>query len=213
MQPYYERGGITIYHGDCREILPTLSGVDLVLTDPPWNVGRDYGPETDDMQAPDVFSAWIASWMPRVLRLGTTVLVTPGIRNLAIYLAYQPKWILAWHKPFGVGRTPVGFNNWDPILLWGKWRKRHYGDYILEPLALGDKTLGLHDCPKPLNLMRTLISRNSDDEGLVLDPFMGSGTTLRAAKDLGHRAIGIDIEERYCEIAANRLAQDVLLTA
>jgi site-specific DNA-methyltransferase (adenine-specific) len=67
-----------------------------------------------------------------------------------------------------------------------------------------------HPCPKPLGLMRWLVARVSKPNETVLDPFMGSGTTLLAAKDMGHRAIGIEIEERYCEIAAKRLSQEVL---
>jgi DNA modification methylase len=207
--PYYDQGGITIYHGDCREVLPTIAGSELILTDPPYNLGRTYGSGTNDEQSAAEFGLWVDEWMSDVLRIGGTVLLTPGIANLALYLRYAPKWILAWHKPFGVSHTPIGFNNWEPVLMWGKWWRKHYGDYICAPLVLGDKGLGLHDCPKPLNLMRTLVERNSES-GTVLDPFMGSGTTLRAAKDCGRRAIGIEIEERYCEIAAKRLAQGVL---
>jgi site-specific DNA-methyltransferase (adenine-specific) len=209
VQPYYDQDGITIYHGDCREVLPQLEPIELIATDPPYNLGRQYGTGTDDNRSSADFAAWVREWMPEILRLGSTILLTPGIANLGLYLQYEPKWILAWHKPFGVSRTPIGFNNWEPVLMWGKWWRKHYGDYICAPLVLSDRALGGHSSPKPLSLMHTLIERNSED-GLVLDPFMGSGTTLRAAKDLGRRAIGIEIEERYCELAANRLAQGVL---
>lgn len=75
----------------------------------------------------------------------------------------------------------------------------------------GERDIRYHKAQKPLELIRTLISLFSEAHELVLDPFMGSGTTLRAAKDLGRRATGIEIEEKYCEIAVKRLAQEVLL--
>ncbi len=108
--------------------------------------------------------------------------------------------------------NPWGFTCWQPILVYGK-------DPFLEK-SLGSRpdiiehsetalNLG-HPCPKPENFWRKLMARCSVDQtDSILDPFMGSGTTLRAAKDLGRKAIGIEIEERYCEIAAKRMAQEV----
>lgn len=207
MKPYYEHGGIVIYHGDCREVLPSLGAVDLVLTDPPYNLGRAYTGGFDDAKGEAEWQAWIDSVVPLLLRAANTVLLTPGIANLAHYLKHEPRWVLAWHKPFSMSHSPVGFNNWEPILFWGKWRKKRYSDYICAPLVKRGEVAG-HDCPKPLALFAALVEWNSTSGELVLDPFMGSGTTLRAAKDLGRKAIGIEIEERYCEIAAKRLAQE-----
>ena len=97
-----------------------------------------------------------------------------------------------------------GFNNWEPILLYGF-------DSLTNDVVSARNYRDIEDHPttKPIQLMMRLLLRLP--EGAILDPFMGSGTTLRAAKDLGHRAIGIEIEERYCEIAAKRLSQEVLL--
>jgi site-specific DNA-methyltransferase (adenine-specific) len=108
---------------------------------------------------------------------------------------------------------------WQPILVYGTdpYLKRGMGSRP-DTISVGAGGAGLgevgaseHPCPKPLDVWKRILLRVSPVEGeLVLDPFMGSGTTLRAAKDLGRKAIGIEIEERYCEIAAKRLAQEVL---
>jgi len=122
MKPYYQDDYCTIYHGDCREILPSLPKVDLVLTDPPYG-----------------------------------------------------------------------------------WKTKLYGDSS----NTRSRLTKVHPTQKPVALMAWCISI-AKNPPLILDPFMGSGTTLRAAKDLGRKAIGIEIEEKYCEIAAKRLAQGVL---
>jgi DNA modification methylase len=95
------------------------------------------------------------------------------------------------------------------VLVYGKSKGTVLRDWIDQPISL-QSDVGGHPCPKPLKLMRQLVSSLSTDDGVVVDPFIGSGTTLRAAKDLGRKAIGIEIEERYCEIAAKRLGQEVL---
>ena len=91
-------------------------------------------------------------------------------------------------------------------LLWGVNFK--LSDVFYESIRMQTQ-VGDHPCPKPLRLLKKMIE-NLRTEGNILDPFMGSGTTLRAAKDLGRKAIGIEIEERYCEIAAKRMSQGVM---
>uniref|UniRef100_A0A6M3IH58 Putative methyltransferase n=1 Tax=viral metagenome TaxID=1070528 RepID=A0A6M3IH58_9ZZZZ len=208
IEPYYDHKGITIFHGDCREILPTLEAdsVDLVLTDPPYNVGVEYGKETDDQR--NDYRLWCASWFFYCRRLASTIALTPGIVNLVHwYLLDPPNWLLCWHKPAAMGRSPVGFCNWEPVCLWGSGHNSGV-DVFTAPIVVRRDT-GNHPCPKPISWAKNLIQLLSED-GCILDPFVGSGTTLRAAKDLGRRAIGIEIEERYCEIAAERLRQEVL---
>lgn len=205
MKPYFEEDGITIYCGDCREILPSLSPVDLVLTDPPYNVGIDYGEGTNDKR--DDFKEWMAPILLECLR-SKTVLLTPGQVRLADYSSIYPwKWLLCWWKPAAMGRSPVGFCNWEPVAMWGKGSTSGC-DFVRAPIV-PDQALDGHPCPKPLEWAAGLISLFPDAK-TILDPFMGSGTTLRAAKDLGRKAIGIEINERYCEIAAKRLSQKVL---
>jgi site-specific DNA-methyltransferase (adenine-specific) len=199
MQPYYEHGGITILLGDCREILPTLPKCDLVLTDPPY--GLDFKGESWDAEVP----SW---WLPIARGLAPSVVFTTAPTTLWDYP--RPDWVACWHRQAAQSRTSYGgFNHWTPILVYGKC------SFLVDVLALHamanarKKGFG-HPSPKPDRLMKWLIEGCCPETGSIIDPFMGSGTTLRAAKDLHRKAIGIEIEERYCEIAANRLRQNVL---
>jgi hypothetical protein len=142
------------------------------------------------------------------------VALTPGVAN--IYLYSEPTWILCWFDPGGIGSSRWGFCTWQPILVYGvdpylaAGKGRRPDGFELMQRGDPDRDLG-HPCPKPVGMMRWLVQRVSPERtDVVLDPFMGSGTTLRAAKDLGRRAIGIEIEERYCEIAAKRMGQEAL---
>jgi DNA modification methylase len=205
MKPYYERDGIAIYHGDCREILPTLGPVDIVIADPPYNVGLDYSDGDNRADYPEWTREWF-SLCPRPL------VVTPGTVNLAMWLAMeQPRWICPWVKPNQCSASALnGFNVWEPVLVYGKHRKPVGQDVWITKIMTNQRDTGDHPCPKDLRSWRVLVEAFTLPGDLILDPFVGSGTTLRAAKDLGRRAIGIDIEERYCENAAKRLAQAVL---
>lgn len=197
MKPYYDQDGITIYHGDCREVLPTIQAgsVDLVLTDPPY---------------PKVFC------VPPVMRESASLLTYLGHYQLPrVVLALQRHLRYHWLciQPNASGINPImhGFGvkvNFKPVLWFvkGKHPRRNILDDNLGRLSR-DWSKRLHGWAQPIAPQPIL--KLSDDGGVLLDPFMGSGTTLRAAKDLGRRAIGIEIEERYCEIAANRLSQSV----
>src|SRR5215467_1148188 len=131
--------------------------------------------------------------------------------RLTAWDSTTPTWAIAWAKPGSTRRSDLGgFNEWEPVLIYGR-PQRIYHDLRLLPsvanLANGDT--GDHPCPKPLTLLRWLLAQTSTG-GKVLDPFMGSGTTLRAAKDNGLEAVGIDIDAHFCDIAARRMAQEVL---
>src|SRR5580700_626848 len=209
MKPYYhdEAAGITLYHGDCRDILPTLGSVDLVLTDPPYNLGIEYGAQVNDRNL--CYAEWCNEWFRQCLLVAATVAISPGIANISLwYTLKKPDWMLCWHKPAAMGRAPVGYNNWEPLLLWGKSKGRNGADVVTAPIVT-DSAIDKHPCPKPLQWAKGFIGRLSSDESTILDHFAGSGTTLRAAKDMGRKAIGIDIFEAYAEIAAKRLEQGV----
>jgi len=216
MKPYYEADGITIYHGDCREILPMLPRAALVLTDPPYGIGadknlrankrhgraavasRDYGRGGWDNAPPN------AETMRLVIDAAPCAIVWGGN-----YFGLPPRagW-LVWDKDNGTN----GYA--DCELAWTNLpqairRIRYRWMGMLQEKAGDEKEERLHPTQKPLPVMTWCLSFALDARD-ILDPFMGSGTTLRAAKDTGRRAIGIEIEERYCEIAAKRLAQRVL---
>ena len=206
MKPYYEDDAVQIFHGDCREILPTLPPADLVLTDPPYGVGYKYGNSyQDDAEG---YEPFVLGAFQQMRENAPMILITTGMRNLWLYPPAD--WVLCWAKPGSTRRNGLGgFNEWEPVLVYGK--RRIYNDFKLLPTAPNlSKDTGDHPAPKPIALYRWLVAVGSDNGATILDPFMGSGTTLRAAKDLGRKAIGIEIEERYCEIAAQRMSQMVL---
>jgi len=210
IEPYYSHAGIAIYHGDCRDILPTLEPVDAVVTDPPYGIkyrsGHDgclprdiAGDETTELRD------WlIETWLPRPLACFATWRCVPP---------RKPRGCLVWHKSAG-GMGDLKFP-WAPtfemVWVFGDGWKGHRGDAVLTGRTVVTWNTGparrLHPHEKPVDVMAQIIKKAP---GTILDPFMGSGTTLRAAKDLGRQAIGIELEERYCEIAAKRLAQEVL---
>lgn len=213
MKPYYEADGITIYHGDCRDVLPSLSG-DVVLTDLPYGIGVDYGDTYDDTA--EALAEAVADALPIMRASAPVVALTCGIGNIWRYP--EPTWALCWYMANACSSTGKwGFNQWQPVLVYGTdpYLRRGMGrrpDVIITAAANSgiDKRRG-HPCPKPTEAWRKILTRVSPSESdLILDPFMGSGTTLDAAKYTGRRAIGIDVNEAYCEIAANRLAQGVL---
>lgn len=227
MKPYYEQDGITIYHGDCRDVLPLIGGTFDIVTDPPYGVGIDYGPSYDD--SPKVYWEWFVPVVQTMKENARTLAFTHRVRAMQHLTDWD--WIGVWSKPgaFGsrVGNSSV-LPHWEPVFLYGihgAGTKSTYRSDVLEfnpqkVSGLSSSFIGRekwekggqssHPTPKPLALFSELIRWVSQDDATIVDCFMGSGTTLRAAKDLGRKSIGIEIEERYCEIAANRLAQGVL---
>jgi DNA modification methylase len=218
MKPYYSDDAVTIYHGDAREIVPMLGPVDVVLTDPPYGIEGSSGPVNLARGKGNYGAAFhdgpayirdvIVPIVSGLIRSVPCVVLTPGNRCLSSYP--QPDSFGAFYQPASSGLQVFGNADAQPIFYYGKNALgRNMGvpcSYVLTeaPQANG------HPCPKPLRAWRMLLSNISREGQTVLDPFMGSGTTLRVAKDLGRKSIGIDIEERYCEIAARQCAQEVL---
>lgn len=198
MKPYYQDDACTIYHGDCREVLSGLS-YDVVVTDPPY-FGRE------DLFATDAVDQVLA----RVLHGRSGFVFWPCVAD---YPVRTPDAVHIWHKAVPIHpRSTTGNvagHQYERVLSYGLGRRHEVFRFagIMPNFAACAGELTEHPTQKPLDLVRRLVQRT---KGTVLDPFMGSGTTLRAAKDLGRKAIGIEIEERYCEIAAKRLAQEVL---
>ena len=196
-QPYYQDDAVTIYNADCRDVLPTLDKVDLLLTAPPYGKRLNYGGKTDDS------TDWFKENTRWLVSLEVPLIFT--CPSSKIYDIPKPDWIAVWHKPlsFGFWSTPM-LPHWEAICIYNQPLKITRSDvFVSNP----EKPNG-HPAPKPLSLLREILSVFPAE--IVVDPFMGSGTTLRAAKDLGRKAIGIEIEERYCEIAADRMSQTVM---
>jgi site-specific DNA-methyltransferase (adenine-specific) len=195
MTPYYADDLVTIYHGDCREWMPAA---DVVVTDPPYGLGfRD---QAWDEAVPD--------WLGLARQRAPLVMFTAPPVEAWEYP--KPTWVLCWARPASNARSLAGgFNHWSPVLVYGQ--AKFPVDLIsLHAIANATERWVEHPSPKPVALLRWLIANGSVEGDVVLDPFMGSGSTLVAAKSLGRRAIGIEIEEKYCEIAAQRCSQEVL---
>ncbi len=229
MKPYYDREGITIYHADCRDVLPALAdgSIDLVLTDPPYNVRaedielRGRAPMLRD------FGAWDEDWHPQELLSEASRLLVPGgsllsftsDRILAEFRVgpLKPRGTVVWWKTNPAPHPRPQYVSATEWIVWlskpgaaATWNGNGYVVNVLREAACGGDERGEHPTQKPIKLVRELTLRHSNPDHLLLDPFMGTGTTLRAAKDLGRRAVGIEIEERWCEDAATRLSQEVL---
>lgn len=211
MKPYYEHAGITIYHGDCREVLPELGPVDVVVTDPPYGYSFTSG--------------WKSTHKGRLIAGDRSTEVRDAALSAldgvpwAVFGSWRvkppvgTKTALAWDKgpASGMGDLSLPWKcSWEIIWIGGSgWRgKRDEGVLRGHRVVTWESKGRDHVNMKPTTLMKAILLKAPN--GTVLDPFMGSGTTLVAAKDLGRRATGIEIEERYCEIAAERLSQEVL---
>jgi site-specific DNA-methyltransferase (adenine-specific) len=204
MQPYYQHAGITIYHGDCLDVLPTLSERIAIVTDQPygtgWVKGGGRAGEFNAQHEKQTWDVWDMSWVGLAPNICSYAVFGPYSRakDLQAHLP-QPNNLVWWHKtnprPNGPRREPICIS---PVYLPDG----------LEFLAYNGDT-PLHPNQKPIDLMLWIMGFIPDD-ATILDPFMGSGSTLVAAKQLGRKAIGIELDERYCEIAANRLQQEIM---
>jgi DNA modification methylase len=208
IEPYYEHAGVTIYHGDCLDILPELDTFDVGFADPPYNYGFDYGPGCNDKRAPVEYAGWCGRWFDMLRAQAERIYVTPGYGNLYQWLGRAPNGMACWYKPGNPSGAGIfQFCEWEPVLVWGKGRigGSDVWKATINPTFKGK--LG-HPCPKPLLLLERILTTSKGTS--VVDPFVGSGTTLVVAKKLGMRAVGIEQNEAYCELAAKRCGQEVL---
>lgn len=217
MKPYYEDDLITLYHADVLEHLDLLDQADVMVTDPPY--GMDYTGFGGRKGEPRRTTGRLNIKGDNSPILRDAVLDAWGNRPALVFGRWnidRPEGArarLIWDK------TPCGFMG-DLSLPWGAAEEEIYvlgtgfvgkrsANIINVPtLMSADKNRPDHPTPKPVPLMEKLIGKCPP--GVIVDPFAGSGATLRAAKNLGRKVIGFEIEEKYCEITAKRLAQEVL---
>lgn len=224
-EPYYQDDFVTIYHGDLHDVEIAHRSVDALVTDPPFFMPADHFQSRIKWQRSwgDV-SVLGTFWRTTLDRLVPTLKPTGhflAFCNGDSYPVFYPEMYrrfdtlkcLVWDKGHvGLGRI---WRHQHELVIAGRWRESFsdirgqlYADVIgVKATASTDRE---HPVEKPAALLRQLIEPITPDGGVVLDPFMGGGSTLRAAKDLGRRSIGIEIEERYCDAAARLCAQDVL---
>ena len=230
MKPYYQHAGITIYHGDCREVLPSLQAesIDLIVTDPPYGVrwkscfrrlefDHIVGDEDTEAAVEGVRMALSALRPHRhVYVFGRYDFSHTGLQDTVE---------LIWDKgiqgsgnvslPWGVEHEYIQFgvyipSGWNRKDGRGRLSARLRKGSVLNVPRLNATAVKSHPTEKPVLLLRQLIESSSCIGETVLDPFMGVGSTLKAAEIEGRNAIGIEIDERYCELAVKRLGQEVL---
>jgi site-specific DNA-methyltransferase (adenine-specific) len=226
MTPYYEHAGISIYLGDCREILPVLGKFDLLLTDPPYGIGLDtansrrgarnrrsggirgggfvrahnYPPVHGDDQPFD----------PRPLLSVADSFVLWGANNYASKLPDSACW-LVWDRKCGKASDSDTTDCELAAVIGHRFKSVRLFRHMWAGFQRDSETSTrpLHPTQKPVALMRWCLGFFPEAQ-TVIDPYMGSGPVARACKDAGKRYVGVEIEERYCEIAAKRLAQEVM---
>jgi DNA modification methylase len=215
---FYQEPGITLYCGDCRDVLPLLAADErllVVITDPPYGIAWSRG--VNHARASKAHEGIVGD-EDTSARDGALSLLdgVPGIVSGSFYAPFPAatKQVLIWHKPpdAGLVGSVTGFRrDAEPIFLTGAWPQQlvQWSCVLRSDNGQSATTTETgHPHTKPLSLMTRLVALAP--VGTVLDPFAGSGTTLVAAKELGRRAIGIEIEPKYCEIAVKRLRQEVL---
>ena len=217
MKPYYQDAAVTIYHGDAREVLPQLDPVDVVVTDPPYGIDGGKGgtsklrgkgnyvsdfPDTRDyireVVVPVLFD--LAKWK--------TLAVTPRAKNISLYPPAESFGVFFFKSSDGM--TRFGMADCTPILYYGWHHLQGKEPRPCSRVCNDSPAKNGHPCPKPEKSWAWLVNKVAIPGMSVLDPFMGSGTTNRICKDYGIRSVGIELEERYCEIAAKRMGQEVL---
>jgi hypothetical protein len=226
VQPYYADDFVTLYHGDSLDVLPLLgrSSVDVVLTDPPFFMPATHYQSRTEWQRSWGDTSILGSFWRQILDA-----ITPTMRPTAHLLAFcdgdsYPVFYpdtyrrfdalnsLVWDK----GRIGMGapFRKQHELVLAARWS----GSYRSEERGIPDvlrvppvqSANRLHPVEKPVTLLATLLKPVLPPGGVVLDPFAGGGSTIIAARNSGARAIGIETEERYLEVIANRLQQPTL---
>ena len=208
-------GDCVLIQGDCLDVMPQIGKVDAVVTDPPYGIGFPYNSHEDTLEN---LQNLIAGMVPLARGMASRVVITPGNTNVFRYPAAD--WIGAWTWDTTTARGFWGWSQWQPILLYGEdvWPGTNSKGGPLKSDRIhfsgGEAKInhadgGGHTCPKPLAFMEKLIGRFTEFGDSVLDPFMGSGTTLVACAKLCRKGIGIEIDPDYFDIARRRLESEL----
>ncbi len=212
MNPYYQDDYVTLYHGDCLEFADFWTDADVLVTDPPYGIGWSKG---QNNAANSSAHAGIRNDQDTTCR--DEALRLFGRRPAIVFGSFRApfphgtKQTLVWKKPVdaGVVGSTTGYRtDTELIFLIGDHEHRTaQRSSVLESRGGSARYKSGHPHSKPVPILETLIEWTS---GIVADPFAGSGSTLVASKNLGRKAIGVELEERYCEIIATRCSQEVL---
>ena len=215
--------GVTLYLGDCREILPTLPKVDAVVTDPPYGIGFTYEGHVDDRESYPAFIWPIIEASERLVRPGGPIFVWQAQEWMPRFSELFPRsWrVMISAKNFVQMNRHAMPHAYEPVVVW--WVD---GERWVAPVGMGigtprdwhvaDSAGGLmrnkqsgaseHPCPRQLDAVEFVVGNWVRPATTILDPFMGSGTTGVAAVKLGRKFIGVEIEEKYFNIAVRRIS-------
>jgi hypothetical protein len=217
VKPYYtDHAGITLYHGDCRDVLPLLDVKDgFCWTDPPYNVGKQYGAWDDDLPD-DEYLEFTRTWVEMTRRVAPTMAVYTPQKYMAQYwqiLGHDFRQIVLSYSPEGAIR--YGFVNQHSSILTNAKPIRHLKNvwHNCQMTGLGwffRECSFEHPGYTSEDITGRVLGGLCRSDKVIIDPFCGTGTTLRVSKNLGRKAIGIEISEYWCEVSAKRLQQEVL---
>ena len=179
---------------------------ELLATDPPYNVGLGYDGQTDDSKSAEAYRDFTRQWFEAARALSQRQIVTPGCNNLPLWLRlFEPYHVAPWIKTNAMTNGKVSrFWCWEPILFFGeRWPRTRPNDVFDFPAGM-HKGTGGHPCPKPVRMWAELLSNYAGDGASILEPFLGSGTTLVAAEQVRRRCLGMDISPAYVDVALLR---------
>ena len=221
MKPYYEDDLVTLYHGDCREVLPELEiEVDALITDPPYGLNIGYGRTALGVRGiagdhDDALLLGVLGDVDHLLGENAWSVIFCGythvgkVQNAAEAAGYRVKTVVVWDKKMpSLGEGIRNQHEMAVVAKRGNPAEHYTGGNVWT--ILRERGRPEHPHMKPQALMQRCVDYFSPANGTVLDPFAGSGSTLVAAKTLGRRAVGVELDEAYCELIAKRLAQDTL---
>lgn len=218
-------GSATLYLADCRDVLPTLKGVDAVVTDPPYGIGFKYASHDDSDYGPDGYGAWIWGIMEQAERLcapGSPIFIWQAQENFRQFHSWFPRdWrVFVAAKNFVQMRKVAMQHAYEPVLVWWtEGNREEWGSetghmnrdwHVADSASAVANVASLakqHPCPRQPDQCEFIVACWTRPAGAVLDPFMGSGTTGVACARLGRRFIGIEIEPRYFDIACRRIEE------
>jgi DNA modification methylase len=218
---YFKDDDSLIYCSDCRDILPLIpdKSIDLIYADPPFNTqdgmgskNRNYANRivSNDRLSEIDYQTFCQEWFKSADIVTKRLVLTPGAKNIGRY--GNPLWCVVISKPGAPSYNKFGgFNCWEPLLCFTKPVRPLVRDVVIyDSQNLSHGIESQHPCPDNFRMVDWIINLWSDVGELILDPFLGSGTTAYCAKKLGRKSIGIEIEEKYCKIAVDRLRQSVM---
>ncbi|MFG6542645.1 DNA-methyltransferase [Sulfitobacter sp. M22298] len=195
-----QRSSIELIHGDCLEEMKKIPNrsIDAIVTDPPY--GLAFRGEDWDGKIP--------KWIEEARRIAKFVVFTTAPTTLWDYP--RPDWVGCWYREASNSRSQLkgGFNHWSPIVFYGK-RKFWVDSKKLHAIQHAYPKGFPHPSPKPIALIEWLVENSADEGATILDPFMGSGTTGVACKNLNRNFIGIELDKDYFEIAKQRIYDTV----